>query len=91
MTRTQVRAVVCWQTSVILAVAALAGVPLGIAGGRWAWTSFAGSLGVAPTPQVPVLWLAAGFAGLLIAGNLLAAGPAAVAARIRPAATLRAE
>lgn len=91
MTRAQVRAVVGWQTSVILAIAALAGVPLGIAGGRWAWTGFAGSLGVAPAPQVPVLWLAAGFAGLLIAGNLLAAGPAAVAARIRPAATLRAE
>jgi hypothetical protein len=91
MTRAQVRAVVCWQTSVILAIAALAGVPLGVAAGRWAWMSFAGSLGVTPAPQVPVLWLAVGFAALLAAGNLLAVGPAEVAARIRPAATLRAE
>lgn len=91
MTRAQIRAVVCWQTSVILTIAALAGIPLGVAAGRWAWTSFAGSLGVMPAPQVPVLWLAAGFAALLAAGNLLAVGPAEVAARIRPAATLRAE
>ena len=91
MTRRQVRAVVGWQTTVILTVAALAGIPLGVAAGRWAWTGFADSLGVAPAPQVPVLWLVIGFVVLLAAGNLLALVPAEVAARIRPAATLRAE
>ena len=54
-----------------------------MAAGRWAWTGFADSLGVAPAPQVPVLWLLIGFAVLLAAGNLLALVPAEVAARIR--------
>ena len=51
---------------------------------------FAGSLGVAPVTVVPGLALAAGVGGLLLAGNLLAAIPATVAARTRPAALLRA-
>jgi ABC-type antimicrobial peptide transport system permease subunit len=91
MTKRQVRAVIGWQTTVILTVAALAGIPLGLAAGRWAWTGFADSLGVAPAPQVPVLWQVIGFAVLLGAGNLLALVPAEIAARIRPAATLRTE
>jgi hypothetical protein len=40
---------------------------------------------------VPVPALLAGFVALLVAGNLLAAGPGAVAARTPPAAVLRAE
>ncbi|HEV8221671.1 MAG TPA: hypothetical protein VGQ05_15480 [Streptosporangiaceae bacterium] len=78
------------QASVILVAASAAGIPLGIAAGRWAWAAFAGSLGVAPVTVVPGLALAAGAGGLLLAGNLLAAIPAAVAARTRPAALLRA-
>ena len=62
-----------------------------MAAGRWAWTSFAVSLGVVPVTVIPVLALLAGLIGLLVAGNLLAAVPASVAARTRPAAMLRAE
>ena len=91
MTRGQVRSVVAWQTSVVLIVAALIGVPLGVAAGRWAWTAFASSLGVVPAAVVPAAALVLGFVGLLAAGNLLAAWPAAVAARILPAAALRAD
>jgi hypothetical protein len=40
---------------------------------------------------VPVLALLAGFLALLTAGNLLAAGPGAVAAGTLPAAALRVE
>jgi hypothetical protein len=58
---------------------------------RWAWTAFANSIGVVPATVVPVPALVLGIAGLLAAGNLLAAGPAAVAARTPPAAALRAE
>ena len=67
------------------------GAPLGIAAGRWAWGTFAGSLGVNPVTVVPVLLLAAGGATLILAGNLLAAVPAGVAFRTGPAAALRAE
>jgi hypothetical protein len=91
MTRGQVRSVVAWQASVVLIVAALIGVPLGVAAGRWAWTAFANSLGVVPAAVVPAPALVLGFVGLLAAGNLLAAWPAALAARTPPAAALRAE
>jgi hypothetical protein len=89
--RRQLRAIVAWQASVILIIAALVGVPLGVAGGRWAWASFASSVGSVPVSVVPVTALILGFAGLLAAGNLLAAIPAAIAARTPPAAALRAE
>ena len=91
LTRRQLRGVVSWQASVILLVAAVVGVPLGMAAGRWAWTSFAVSLGVVPVTVIPVLALLAGLIGLLVAGNLLAAVPASVAARTRPGVLLRAE
>jgi hypothetical protein len=76
---------------VILTVAGVAGVPLGVAAGHWAWAAFATSLGAVPVTVVPVPALLAGFGVLLAAGNLLAAGPGAVAARTPPAAVLRAE
>jgi hypothetical protein len=69
----------------------VAGVPLGIAAGRWAWGTFAGSLGVSPVTVVPVALLAVGGVLLVLAGNLLAAVPAVVATRTEPAAALRAE
>jgi predicted lysophospholipase L1 biosynthesis ABC-type transport system permease subunit len=56
MTRRQVRAIVAWQTTVTLVIAAGAGLPLGLALGRWAWQAFAGSLGVAPVTAVPARW-----------------------------------
>jgi len=89
--RGQVRAVVGWQTTTILIIAVAVGMPLGVAAGRWAWEGFANSIGVMPVAAVPVPALALGFVVLLAAGNLLAAGPATVAARIAPAVALRAE
>ena len=91
LSRGQVRAVVAWQTSTILLVAAIVGVPLGIAAGRLAWVSFANSLGVVPATETPMLALLLGFLALLVAGNLLAAVPGAVAARTSTADVLRAE
>ena len=62
-----------------------------MAAGHWAWAAFATSLGVVPVTVVPVPVLLAGFIVLMVAGNLLAALPAAVAARTPPAALLRTE
>jgi hypothetical protein len=87
----QVKAVIAWQASTILAISSIAGVPLGIAVGRWAWTSFATAIGVVPATVIPAASLATVVAALFIAGNLLASGPALLAARIAPAATFRAE
>jgi hypothetical protein len=91
LTRRQVRGVIAWQASIILLVAAGFGIPLGVAAGRWAWATFAASLGVVPVTVVPGVALLAGFIGLLVAGNLLTGVPASVAARTRPAMALRAE
>jgi predicted lysophospholipase L1 biosynthesis ABC-type transport system permease subunit len=91
MTRAQIWAVIAWQTTLTLLIAVLAGGVLGIIGGRLAWRAFAGSLGVVPVIEVSVPALILGLAALVLAGNLLAALPAAVAARTKPAASLRAE
>jgi hypothetical protein len=91
MTRGQIRSVIAWQTTFTLAVAVVIGGPLGVVAGRWAWRSFASSIGVVPVTVVPALVLVLGLAALLVAGNLLASAPATVAARTRPAAWLRAQ
>jgi FtsX-like permease family len=87
----QIGAIIAWQTSTILVVAVAAGVPLGVAAGQWAWTSFANSIGVVPTPVVPGRSLLVGVVLVLLAGNLLASIPALLAARTAPAVTLRTE
>jgi FtsX-like permease family len=91
MTRRQIRAVIAWQTTLTLLIAVVIGGPLGVIGGRLAWRAFAGSLGVAPVVEVPLAVVVLGLAVLVLAGDLLAALPAAVAARTRPAVELRAE
>ena len=91
MTRSQVRAVIAWQTTLTLLIAVAVGGALGIAGGRVAWHAFAGSLGVVPIVEVPVAALILGLVALVLAGNLLASLPAAVAARTRPGVSLRTE
>src|SRR5207247_3471526 len=90
MTRGQVRAVIAWQTTLALLIAVGVGGLLGIAGGRLAWHAFAGSLGIVPIVEVPVAALILGLVALVLAGNLLASLPAAVAARTRPGVRLRA-
>jgi len=91
MTRAQLWAVIAWQTTLTMLIAVVVGGVLGIVGGRLAWRAFAGSLGVVPIVEVSVPVLILGLAALVLAGNLLAALPAAVAARTKPAAILRAE
>ena len=87
----QVSATVAWQATAFATAALLAGVPLGVAGGRWAWRLVATSLGVVPEPVVPPLGVLAIAAGALLTANLIAAGPGWVAGRLRPAFVLRSE
>jgi FtsX-like permease family len=90
-TRGQVSQTVAWQATTFALVAALAGLPVGIATGRWAWRLVADQLGVVAGPVVPPVAALAIIAGALLVANLAAAGPGWVAARIRPAAVLRSE
>jgi FtsX-like permease family len=90
-TRGQVSQTVAWQATIFALLAGAVGVPLGVAGGRWAWRLVADQLGVVSGPVVPPLPVLAIAAGALVVANLAAAGPGWTAARIRPAVVLRAE
>jgi hypothetical protein len=89
--RQQVQAAVAWQATAFTTAALVIGIPLGIAAGRWLWTYLAGRMGIVPEPVVPFALIGALLpAGILVA-NLVAAIPARIAARTRPALVLRSE
>lgn len=89
--RRQIAETVAWQATVLTALALAVGIPLGIAVGRWLWTTYAESIGVIPVAVVawlPVL-LAVPIAFAL--ANLIAIWPARAAARTPAAQVLRTE
>ena len=75
----------------VAAVAVAAGLPLGLAAGRWAWRLFADQLGVPPRPVTPLAAVAALVPATVLLANAVAALPGLLAARTRPAAALRTE
>jgi len=89
--RRQVAVTVAWQTTTIAALAALIGVPIGAAAGRWAWTLFANQQGMVSEPVAPLWSLLLLLPAALLLANLVAAIPGRFAARTSPAIVLRAE
>jgi hypothetical protein len=87
--RGQVTAAVAWQSTTMVILALLLGIPIGIAAGRLVWTVFANALGVAPEPVVALsaIWLLV--PTVLIVGVLISVIPARSASRTRPAIMLR--
>jgi hypothetical protein len=55
------------------------------------WSRFADDLGIASVPVVPTVAVVLTAVLALVIANLIAAAPAAIAARTRPAAVLRSE
>jgi hypothetical protein len=91
MSRRQIRSVTAWQVSTLTGLALLAGLPLGIAAGRWSWAIFARGLGipdVAITPIGPVLLMVP---AVIAVANAVAFWPGRATARLRPAEVLHAE
>jgi hypothetical protein len=82
---------VSWGAGALAAVALLAGLPLGVLAGRWAWALFAASSGVGGSPDVPVPIVLSVIPVTLLLASTIAAGPGWAAARIRPASVLRNE
>ncbi len=86
----EVAYVVAWQASVVAAIAAVIGIPLGVVFGRSLWSLFADQIGVPPSVALsPSLLLAIPI--LIVLANAIALVPALSAARTRPASALRSE
>jgi ABC-type antimicrobial peptide transport system permease subunit len=89
--RGQISRVVAWQATTITLLALTIGIPLGIAGGRWAWTIFADELGIVPQPVIPFLPILLVIPAAILVANLIAAVPATIAGRTPAALALRSE
>lgn len=87
----QVRGAVACQATTFVVVAMVVGLPLGVAAGRLAWSAFANHLGALSEPVTPSLSLLVTVTGAMLVANLIAAVPASIAGRMRPAVVLRSE
>jgi ABC-type antimicrobial peptide transport system permease subunit len=87
----QVSAAVAWQATALSVLALIVGIPVGIAAGRFVWSLMANSIGVVVEPTVPWVWVGVVVPATLLIANLVAAGPAAAAARVAPSTVLRSE
>jgi ABC-type lipoprotein release transport system permease subunit len=91
MQRRQLASAVVVQALLVVGVAVLVGVPLGLAGGRVAWSRFAADLGVIETLRLPLFTVGLAVLVVVVVSVAVAAVPAVAAARMRPAAVLRDE
>lgn len=87
----QVRSAVVWQASTIAVLCVAAGIPAGIALGRWGWRLIASQFGVVPVSVAPLALVALLVPAAVALATLVSALPARAAARTRPALVLRTE
>jgi putative ABC transport system permease protein len=90
-TKRQSRSSVMVHGCLVALAACAVGIPLGGLAGRAVWDKIAGELAVVPRPTVPLLQLVVITIALVGIANLAAVLPAHRAARVRPAAVLRAD
>jgi hypothetical protein len=89
--RRQLGAITGWQVTTVTGLAALAGLPLGVAGGHWAWRLFAGGVGLPTGGTTPVPAVLLMIPAAILAANAIALWPGRRSARLSPAAVLRVE
>jgi hypothetical protein len=86
---------VTWQATTFVVVAVVVavaiGVALGAAAGRLAWSAFADHLGAVAEPVTWPLAFLTILPAALVVSNIIAAVPAVIAGRMRPALALRTE
>jgi len=90
-TRAQVRDVLLWQAGVAALAGLVVGVPIGTALGRFAWTSVATQLGVAPRSIVSPAQLLLLAGGAIALAFVAAAGFGTQAGRVSIVGAMRAE
>jgi predicted lysophospholipase L1 biosynthesis ABC-type transport system permease subunit len=89
--RTQVSATVAWQATTSAVIALAVGLPLGVGAGRWAWRVVADGIGAPAAAVTPALAIALTVPAVVLTAIVLAAFPAHMATRTRPANVLRSE
>jgi ABC-type lipoprotein release transport system permease subunit len=89
--RGQINAAVAWQANAVIAIGLVVGVPVGVAVGRWVWSTLADQLGILPESRVPSILLVVVAIAAIALANAIAVLPARSAGRTRPAIVLRAE
>lgn len=89
--RYQIGATVLWHATAVGVVALVVGVPLGLAVGRVAWTSFARQIYVPDVAVMPALLVVGVVAGTIVLVDAVAAPAARMAARTRASDVLKAE
>ncbi len=89
--RRQVSLITAWQVTTLTGLALLAGVPLGVAGGRWTWALFAQGLGIPAVALTPVSLAVLTAATAILLANAIAFWPGRATARLSPAEILRTE
>ena len=80
---------VWWQVVSMVTVGLIGGIPLGVIAGKYAWSTFAGQLGVVPRADISIVVLVAVGAGSIVLGLVAAVLPARAAARVAPAEILQ--
>ena len=87
--RSQIRGAIVWQALMFGVVALAVGLPVGVLGGRAAWSLAAGDLGIPSYPVAPVIGAVVVAAALLLLLAITAVVPARMASRIPAAIVLR--
>jgi putative ABC transport system permease protein len=87
----QAGSAVLWESLALVGLAAIVGIPLGGALGRWGWGLAAAQIGVPSSPVVPLLVVPLVIGTMLVVAALIAMWPGWRAARVAPGPALRAE
>jgi FtsX-like permease family len=89
--RRQLAAITAWQVTTLTALALLAGLPLGVAVGHWAWALFADEVGLSTDAITPVTLVLLTVPAAILAAVAVTLPAGRRCARLRPAAVLRSE
>ena len=89
--RRQLAAIAAWQVTALTALALLAGLPLGVAVGHWAWALFANEVGLSTAALTPVTLVLFMVPAAILAAVAVTLPAGRYCARLSPAAALRSE
>jgi ABC-type antimicrobial peptide transport system permease subunit len=89
--RRQLAAITAWQVTALTALALLAGLPLGVAAGHWAWALFGNEVGLSTAAITPVALVLLTVPAAILAAIAVTLPAGRHSARLSPAAVLRSE